>query len=203
MTKAIEVLQYFEMNLIQYVVNSTQKRSIVWQDLFDMGVEGIPSTVIFDVWKIWTMEGSVYNATAANYDVLFSACWYLDYLNEDWWSFYTCNPRNIPNLTTDQQSHILGGHSSMWGERVDSTDFYERVWPRSSATAEVLWSGSPKNITTGLALDDVQARLERFRCYMLQQFNVPISPIAPGHCEAHGPLKIRHRRSSFGFLSEG
>ena len=188
MTKTVEVLQYFEMNLLQYVLNVSRKRPIVWQDLFDMDVQGIPSNVIFDVWKDWIMEVSVYKTTAANYDILFSACWYLDHLNENWWSFYTCNPRNMPNLTLVQQSHIIGGHTSMWGESVDSNNFFERVWPRSSATAEVLWSGSPKNIPTELSLGHVQGRLNRFRCFMIEQYQVPISPISPGHCQPHGPL---------------
>jgi hypothetical protein len=72
----------------------------------------------------------------------------------------------------------------MWGERVDETDFYGRVWPRSSATAEVLWSGSPKNISTEISYTHVESRLDRFRCYMLQQTHVPISPITPGYCES-------------------
>ena len=176
------------MNLINYVLNVSKKRPLVWQDLFDMGVNGIPSTVIFDVWKNWIMESSVFATTAANYDVLLSACWYLDHLNENWWSFYSCNPRNMPNLTTAQQNHILGGHSSMWGESVDGTNFFERVWPRSSATAEVLWAGNSKHIAAELSVDNVQSRLNRFRCYMLEQFDVPISPISPGHCQSHGPI---------------
>ena len=188
MTKTVEVLQYFEMNLLRYVLNVSGKRPIVWQDLFDMDVKGIPSNVIFDVWKDWIMEGSVFKTTAADYDILFSACWYLDHLNENWWAFYSCNPRNMPNLTLNQQDHILGGHTSMWGENVDSTNFFERVWPRSSATAEVLWSGSPKSISTELSSDHIQTRLNRFRCYMLEQFNIPISPVSPGHCQSHGPL---------------
>ena len=189
MTKTVEVLQYFEMNLLDYILNVSKKRPIVWQDLFDMNVQDIPSDVIIDVWKEW-LPGSVYTTTAANYDILFSACWYLDNLNKNWWSFYTCNPRNFPNLTSAQESHILGGHTSMWGESVDSTNFHARVWPRSSATAEVLWSGSPRNISADLSSDHVQTRLARFRCYMLAQFNIPISPISPGHCQPHGPLSI-------------
>jgi hexosaminidase len=185
MTKVIELLQYFELDLLSYVIHSNGKRPIIWQDLFDMQIQGIPSNVILDIWKEWIMESSLYTATNANYDVIFSACWYLDHLNEDWWSFYTCNPRNMANLTSMQQSHVLGGHTSMWGESVDSTDFFVRVWPRSSATAEVLWSGSPINSLSHHS--HVQARLEQFRCHMLRLVNVPISPITPGHCEAHGP----------------
>jgi hexosaminidase len=188
MTNEIEVLQYFELDLLNHIVDTYGRRSIVWQDLFDSGVQGLPSSVILDIWKDWIMESSLFNATFANYDVLFSACWYLDHLNEEWWSFYTCNPRNFANLTLLQKSRILGGHTSMWGERVDSTNFFERVWPRSSATAEVLWSGSPLNISTDLSNTHVQARMDRFRCYMIQQFDIPVSPISPGHCQAHGPI---------------
>jgi hexosaminidase len=189
MTREVELLQYFELDLLDRVVHTYRKRPIVWQDVFDSGLQGIPDTTILDIWKDWIMDESLYNATIANYDVVFSACWYLDHLNEDWWSFYTCNPREITNMTSNQQSHILGGHTSMWGENVDSTNFFERVWPRSSATAEVLWSGRTKNVT--ISFNEVQARLERFRCYMLQQFDIPVSPIAPDHCQSHGPFNFK------------
>lgn len=178
-TTELELLQYFELDLVSTVIDALGKRPVVWQDLFDSGVE-LPPTVILDVWKDWTASGTMFNATAASYDVVFSACWYLDHLNEDWWSFYECNPRGY-NLSAVQQARVLGGHASMWGERVDETDFFERVWPRTSATAEILWSGSPQNMTD-ISYSLVRGRLERFRCSMIDQFSIPASPIAPGYC---------------------
>ena len=188
-THELDLLQLFELDLLDQVIHKYRKRPIVWQDLFDSGVQGISKYTILDIWKDWIMEGSLYNATNATYDVVFSACWYLDHLSLDWWSFYTCNPRNFANLSASQQSHVLGGHSSMWGESVDVTNFFERVWPRSSATAEVLWSGSPKNISMDISYSHVQRRLAQFRCYMVQQFRISVSPIAPGHCQSHGPIE--------------
>jgi hexosaminidase len=188
MTSDLEILQFFELDLLNEVIQTNNKRPIVWQDLFDSGVQGLPSSTILDIWKEWIMEESLFNATNATFDVVFSACWYLDHLNQDWWSFYTCNPRNFANLSAIQQDHILGGHTSMWGETVDTSNFFERVWPRSSATAEVLWSGSPRTVPKDLSYVHVLERLARFRCYMIQQFSVPISPIAPGHCQSHGPI---------------
>jgi hexosaminidase len=185
MKTEVELLQYFELNLLSSVTSDFHKRPIVWQDLFDAGVD-LPETAILDLWKEWIMPQSLDNATAAGYDVLFSACWYLDHLNEGWWEFHKCNPRGIANLSTDQEAHILGGHASMWGERVDSSNFFERVWPRLSAVSEVLWSGSPSN-HDDLSSSLVQGRLERFRCLMIQQFDIPASPIAPGYC-GHGPI---------------
>jgi hexosaminidase len=181
MTSEVEVLQYFELNLIDMIDTNLSKRAIVWQDIFDSGVE-VPLTTVLDVWKDWTMYESVYNATCAGYDIVFSACWYLDHLSQDWWAFYQCDPRSFANLTETQKSHVLGGHSSMWGERVDQTDFFERVWPRASATAEVLWAGGITNIEDA-SVGMIQGRLDRFRCFMVQQFDIPASPIEPGYCD--------------------
>jgi hexosaminidase len=181
METEVELLQQFELNLLAKVSSEFQKRPIVWQDLFDSGVK-LPKTAILDLWKEWIMPGSLDSATAAGHDVLFSACWYLDHLDHDWWKFYTCDPRGgIVNLSTDQQARILGGHAAMWGERVDSSNFFERVWPRLSAVSEVLWSGS-KSSDEYISSSLVQGRLEHFRCLLVQQFDIPASPIGPGYC---------------------
>lgn len=189
-TDEVKLLENFELDLVSLVHDTFIKRPVAWQDLFDSGVE-LPPTTVLGVWKSWTMTDSVMDTTAAGYDIVFSACWYLDHLNDDWWSFYKCNPRGFSNLTVAQQSHILGGHSSMWGERVDSTDFFERVWPRTSAVAEVLWSGGPRNYSD-LSYSLLQERLSKFRCWMVQQFDIPVSPIEPGFCAGvplqKGPL---------------
>jgi hexosaminidase len=160
----------------------------VWQDSFEAGAV-LPQSTILDVWQLWIMEQSVHNATTAGYDIVFSACWYLDHLDRDWWAFYVCDPREfilvttagIVRLTDEQRSRVLGGHSAMWGETVDATNFFERVWPRASATAEVLWAGGVIDVET--THDEVQSRLDHFRCWMVQQFDIPAAPISPGHCE--------------------
>jgi len=185
LTSEVELLQYFELDLIDTVGKKLDKRVIVWQDLFDSGVE-LPISTVLDVWKEWILAGSLYNATSAGYDVIVSACWYLDHQNERWWDFYRCNAMDKANLTQDQREHVLGGHASMWGERVDATNFYERVWPRASAVSEVLWSGNAHNYSD-LSYSLVQGRLERFRCWLVRQFQIPASPIAPGYC-GDGPI---------------
>lgn len=181
MTMEVQVLQYFELDLVNTVIRNLKKRPIIWQDPFDSGVN-LPNTVVLDVWKDWIMGDSVKRTTAAGYDIIFSACWYLDHLDEDWWKFHQCNPRGFGNINAEQQAHILGGHGSIWAEHVDSTNFFARVWPRMSAAAEVLWSGSPNVASQYL----VQARLVRFRCWMVQQYDIPASPIAPDYCSEHG-----------------
>jgi N-acetyl-beta-hexosaminidase len=49
-------------------------------------------------------------------------------------------PENL-DLTNEQKKYILGGEATMWAELVDSTNIDTRIWPRTAAIAEVLWSG--------------------------------------------------------------
>ena len=174
MTEEVELVRYFEKKLLQYVTTHLHKIPIVWQELVDSGVELPPGTMV-DVWK----EGDTSareKATRAGYPVLFSACWYLDHLGENWSSMYSCDPRAF-NGTQEQKNLVLGGHASMWGERVDASNFLERVWPRAAAVAEALWTG---DVEASRAKDSALERLEAFRCDLVVRHGIPASPIAPG-----------------------
>jgi len=73
-------LQRFELALLDTVI-SHNKRPVAWQDLLDLGVQ-LPKEVILDNWKEWIMSQSLAQTTGAGHDVLFSACWYLDHVDE-------------------------------------------------------------------------------------------------------------------------
>ena len=51
-----------------------------------------------------------------------------------------------PAPRSDQLDMILGGEAAMWSEWVDETNVNSRIWPRTLAVAEKLWS--PKSHTT-------------------------------------------------------
>jgi len=51
-----------------------------------------------------------------------------------------------PQPRSDQLDMILGGEAAMWSEWVDETNINSRIWPRTLAVAEKLWS--PKDHTT-------------------------------------------------------
>jgi hexosaminidase len=172
-----QLLNYFE-SILTDIVAANDKIPIAWQELLNEGVDLPPGTII-DVWKGFDTK-TIENATKRSYPVILSGCWYLDHLTDNWLTFYNCEPLNF-NGTKAQKDLVMGGHASMWGERVDATNFMERVWPRASAVAERLWSGSAPKSFHDVCSKTVEARLIRFRCFMVLR-GVPAAPIDPGTC---------------------
>ncbi|VDN56866.1 unnamed protein product [Dracunculus medinensis] len=99
---------------------------------------------IVHVWQgnsYYEMMEYMYRVTAAGKFAILSSCWYMDYsygLN-DWVLFYQCDPQGFAGSET-QKALVLGGAAILWGEWVDETNMFPRLWPRTSAVAERLWS---------------------------------------------------------------
>jgi hexosaminidase len=184
-TNEHQLFEYFETKLFKIIKD---RRPIVWQEVFDLNIT-IPQHTIIDVWKepdfVHHVNNTLFRATLAGYHVILSSCWYLDHLNDDWRTFYNCDPRSKlgQDATPEQHSRIMGGHASMWGEHVDSTNFMSRVWPRASSMAERLWSGSSSNTTKDILMEQtIQERMSSFRCHLLRQ-GIDAGPVGPGYCE--------------------
>jgi hexosaminidase len=59
-------------------------------------------------------------------------------------------------LTSEERKRILGGEATSWGELVIPETIDSRIWPRTAAIAERLWS--PQDVDD---VDDMYTRLER------------------------------------------
>ena len=185
----VELWTHFEQFLLNYTIHRLQKQPIIWQDMLDVAKVDLPAGTIIDVWKDWLPESR--SKATTHHKVIYSSCWYLDHLDQDWNAFYCCDPRDF-NGTNSQKANIIGGHASMWGERVDATNFMARVWPRTSAVAEKLWTGNSSG-----AFRSAFDRLTGFRCFMLEQ-GIEASPIWAGTCDNRRVQRPRATYASIG-----
>ena len=85
---------------------------------------------------------------------------YADYCNpqKSWREIYSYDP--VQNYTGKQKETVIGGEVHMWGELTDPVNAEGKIWPRASAAAEIMWSG-----TVGQAgvNEGVTRRLAEFR----------------------------------------
>lgn len=71
---------------------------------------------------------------------------------------------------------MLGGTAAAWGEFIDAVNSVNRVWPRTAAVAERLWS--PKDAND---VQEAAARLADLRCRMLSR-GIAAQSMGPGFC---------------------
>ena len=70
-----------------------------------------------------------------------SSGYYLD-LNQSAAEHYLVDPLgdNSAALTPEQKNRVLGGEATMWTDIVSADNMDNRIWPRTAAIAERLWS---------------------------------------------------------------
>lgn len=199
MTHTSELHSFFMGNVIPLL--GDRSKPIVWQEVFDEEVS-LPNGTIVQVWKN-TEAYEMQSILDAGHKVIYSASWYLDHIRGggDWDKYYEVDPREIVGgyVPESKLSDILGGEACMWAEVVDDNNMISRVWPRTSAVAEALWSGFPSNtkrlssqnvtrsfrVRSHLADEQkhkVSCRLEEHACRMNRRGIHAQPPNGPGFC---------------------
>ncbi|MCF6181193.1 beta-N-acetylhexosaminidase [Lutibacter sp.] len=92
----------------------------------------------------WHGKKHMLKAAALGYKTLLSRGYYIDLLKSAGYHYKNDPIDNPDSLTKVQLKNILGGEATMWGELVTPLTIDSRIWPRTAAIAERLWS--PKNI---------------------------------------------------------
>ncbi|KAI5631851.1 glycosyl hydrolase family 20, catalytic domain-containing protein [Phthorimaea operculella] len=159
-----------------------RSEAIVWQEVYDEGVELTNSTLIH-FWQNWGNPGwKMQTALSQGFRVLFSSYWYLDHLDQTFEKMLKTDPRQLATgYYRDDLNlqNLYGGEACMWGEVIDETNMHSRVWPRASAVAERLWSGPPVDTS-----EDTLRRIEEHTCRMKRRGVPAAPPTGPGFCLA-------------------
>jgi hexosaminidase len=98
----------------------------------------LPNSIVIQSWR---GPDSLAQAAKQGYRGLLSSGFYVDLM----WSaerHYSTEPLSgaAAGLTPDEQKRILGGEACMWAEYVSPENIDSRIWPRTAAIAERLWS---------------------------------------------------------------
>lgn len=175
----------------------------MWDDVVTSSdAVNLAQNITLQIWhepsQIKNITSKGYNVIVSLADHLYLDCGYGGFLTNDF--RYTDSPENdyfnsgqggswcapyktwqriysfdiFQNLTNSEKKHVLGAEAVLWSEQVDFTVLTGKLWPRSAALAELLWSGRAN-------LYDMSERILLFREFLVKMGH-HVSPLAPKYC---------------------
>jgi hexosaminidase len=174
---------YFNQRLLK-ILEKHGKRMIGWDEIL---TPDLPKDVVVQSWRGFD---SLATGAKNGYRSILSAGYYLNLMSTAA-AHYMVDPLpQSSGLSPEQQARILGGEACMWTEQTTPEDIDSRVWPRTAAIAERLWS--PRDVDN---VDDMYRRLAaqslRLEALGLQHISekaVSLRQLA--RSEQIGPLEI-------------
>ena len=144
-----DLLGYFSQRLSK-IVTGHGKRMVGWDEIL------LPSLPKDSVVHSWRGQESLGAAAKQGYQGILSNGYYIDLM----WSaerHYVTDPwgKGVDQLPEAERARILGGEATLWSEFTTPQTVDSRIWPRTAAVAERLWSAREVN-----DVDDMYARLD-------------------------------------------
>ena len=128
-------LQAYFTARVQKLVAAHHKIMEGWDEVLGPGT---PRDVVIQSWR---GPRSLASAARQGNRGILSAGYYID-LNQSAADHYEVDPMSgdASSLTPEEKARILGGEATMWSEFVTPENIDSRIWPRTAAIAERLWS---------------------------------------------------------------
>lgn len=148
MRTAADLQTYFNRRLLP-IIRKTGKTMMGWDEIFQ---PGLPKEIVIQSWR---GNESFYGSVKKGYRSILSYGYYIDLIQPASYH-YSIDP--IPDsvaMTETEKKLVLGGEATMWSELITPTTVDSRIWPRTAAIAERLWSS--KSVTD---VDDMYRRLD-------------------------------------------
>ena len=148
---------YFNRRVLP-ILKKHGKKMAGWDEILH---QNLPRDILVQSWRD---HDSLAAAAKQGYKTLLSFGYYLDHLNLTS-AYYSVDPLGGPakSLTSEQAANVLGGEACMWTEFISPETIDSRIWPKTAAIAERLWSpaeqtASIENMYT--RLDAISHRLD-------------------------------------------
>jgi hexosaminidase len=141
-----ELQTYFSQKVLE-LAKKHNKHMVGWDEILN---PALPTDAIIHSWR---GAKSLSDAAQRGNQAILSKGYYLDHMDPAA-DHYLVDPLPATGLTPEQSKLVLGGEACMWGEHVNELSIDSRIWPRTAAVAERLWS--PANTRD---VDDMYRRL--------------------------------------------
>ena len=129
---------YFNTRLLK-ILQKHKKKMIGWDEILQ---PELPKDIVIHSWR---GTAALADAARKGYDGILSNGYYID-LIQPASQHYVADPLPADStLTPEEAKHVLGGEATMWAEWVTPETIDSRIWPRTAAIAERLWS--PRTVT--------------------------------------------------------
>ena len=142
-------LQAYFNQRISKIFKKVGKKMIGWDEILH---PDLPKDIVIHSWRGPT---ALAEAARKGYDGILSNGFYIDLIFPTSQHYKVDPVAPDSNLTEKELAHILGGEATMWGEWVSPETIDSRIWPRTAAIAERLWS--PPSVTD---VEDMYRRLD-------------------------------------------
>ena len=165
-----ELQSYFNKRILQ-ILKKYDKKMVGWDEILQ---PDMPKDIVIQSWR---GKESLIHAAKKGYNVLLSNGYYIDLIQPTDFHYLNDPLTEEMGLTPEQAKFILGGEATMWGEFVTPDIIDSRIWPRTAAIAERLWS--PADVK------DVKSMYNR-----LETFSFRLEELGLQH-ENNSPMMLR------------
>jgi hexosaminidase len=168
-------LQAYFVARVQAIVEKHGKQMVAWEEAFSPDQS---KNTIFQAWLPFPRPDLLSALMGNGNKALVSRGFYLDL-------FYPAHVHYLndalpANSTAATNKSLLGGEAAMWTELADRTNIEARIWPRTGAIAERLWSSQNSTDMPGMysRLFQLSTELDREGVHNLVDYDVQIKRIA-------------------------
>ncbi|MGB9894030.1 MAG: beta-N-acetylhexosaminidase, partial [Candidatus Saccharicenans sp.] len=124
---------YFNRNILK-ILTKYNKKMVGWDEIYQ---PDLPKDIVIQSWR---GTQALVDGAKKGYQGILSNGYYID-LCETAEKHYLNDPIPLDSpLTPQEKKLILGGEATMWTELVSPETIDSRIWPRTAAIAERLWS---------------------------------------------------------------
>jgi hexosaminidase len=125
---------YFNKRILE-ILNKYGKKMVGWDEIMQ---PQLPKEILIQSWR----KGGLVESVRNGFPVILSKGYYIDLAQPAELHYKTDPLPDTIALTDDQKKLVIGGEATMWTEMATEETIDSRIWPRTAAIAERLWSPS-------------------------------------------------------------